>query len=273
MAALDLLAWAEQLEALAKQLGEEWHARQVRKSGMTPDELREVDVCDWDKKFIKQHVEPRYQAAGKILESVWRNCEFEADSLFQSIVGRHQSQETDFKRHHDIFHDLWRVWLPTNREPGLPTEWTPVVEAAETATRSFATVFRRRALNVVTGEQAAIERINQQNAPHIKLSSDGTLPHSQPPVPSPDNSQAGAKISDPATPAHLAQKQLQWSNARSPSDWLKVFELLNVDCRSLPTFERRRKKGTFRQHPDSTTKSVRLALQDLPADYRDDIKV
>ncbi len=68
-------------------------------------------------------------------------------------------------------------------------------------------------------------------------------------------------------------KPLNWSIARSPSDWLKVFARLNLDCRSLKTFARRRGDGTYRQHPDSTTKSVKLALDCLPDAYRDDITV
>ncbi len=64
-----------------------------------------------------------------------------------------------------------------------------------------------------------------------------------------------------------------WSIARSPSDWLKVFAKLNVNCRSLKTFERRRKDGPYRSHPGSTSKSVRLALGDLPASYSDNMTV
>lgn len=64
-----------------------------------------------------------------------------------------------------------------------------------------------------------------------------------------------------------------WSIPRSPSDWLKVFAKLNVDCRSVKVFERRRKDGIFRQHPDSAIKSVRLALDCLPPSYSDDLTV
>ncbi len=63
----------------------------------------------------------------------------------------------------------------------------------------------------------------------------------------------------------------KWSIPRSPSDWLKVFGKLNVDCRSQSVFYRRRRDGTFRQHPESTTKSIRLALDCLPPSYRDEI--
>ncbi len=66
---------------------------------------------------------------------------------------------------------------------------------------------------------------------------------------------------------------MTWSIARSPADWLKMFARLNLDCRSLDTFNRRRKDGTLRQHPDSTTKSVRLALDCLPPNYNDEMTV
>lgn len=64
-----------------------------------------------------------------------------------------------------------------------------------------------------------------------------------------------------------------WSIGRSPSDWLKIFAKLNVDCRSLKTFRRRRDDGPYREHPDSTTKSVRLALDCLPHSYSDTMTV
>lgn len=72
-------------------------------------------------------------------------------------------------------------------------------------------------------------------------------------------------------PQKQRKRNPKWSNSRSPSDWLKVFAKLNVDCRSLSVFGRRRKDGTFRQHPASKTKSVRLALADLPPDYSDNM--
>lgn len=84
---------------------------------------------------------------------------------------------------------------------------------------------------------------------------------------------AFAKFSDGTTQAVATPQQPVWSIARSPSDWLKIFAKFNVDCRSLKVFERRRKAGKYRQHPDSTSKSVRLALADLPTDYSDTMTV
>jgi len=90
-----------------------------------------------------------------------------------------------------------------------------------------------------------------------------------------------AKVSDGTTKvvAVVATPQRQqpvWSIARSPSDWIKVFGKLNVDCRSASVFYRRRKAGKYhkyQQHPDSTSKSVRLALKDLPPTYSDTMTV
>lgn len=66
-----------------------------------------------------------------------------------------------------------------------------------------------------------------------------------------------------------------WSIARSPSDWVKVFKRLNVACRSISVFGRRRKHGTYREHPETTkhSKSVRLAIADLPPAYSDAMTV
>jgi len=66
---------------------------------------------------------------------------------------------------------------------------------------------------------------------------------------------------------------IKWSIPRSPSDWLKVFEKLNIKCRSIDAFADQRKLGTFRQHPKSTTKLVILALDCLPETYSDQIVV
>lgn len=71
--------------------------------------------------------------------------------------------------------------------------------------------------------------------------------------------------------AEQRKRSPQWSISRSPSDWLKVFAKLNVDCRSISVFDRLRKHGTFHQHPESKTKSVRLDLADLPPDYSDNM--
>lgn len=59
-----------------------------------------------------------------------------------------------------------------------------------------------------------------------------------------------------------------WSKPRSPDEWLKVFKKLNCPM-SLSTFSARRRTGKLRQHPDSTTKAVRLAIEDLPKGYSD----
>lgn len=64
-----------------------------------------------------------------------------------------------------------------------------------------------------------------------------------------------------------------WSIPRSPTDWIKVFERLNVKCRSIDAFDDQRKAGVFRQHPDSTTKLVKLALDCLPPTYSDQLVV
>lgn len=65
-----------------------------------------------------------------------------------------------------------------------------------------------------------------------------------------------------------------WSIPRSPTDWLDVFALLNVKCRSIDAFADQRKPGgVFRQHPNSTTKLVRLALDCLPPTYSDQLVV
>lgn len=71
----------------------------------------------------------------------------------------------------------------------------------------------------------------------------------------------------------LAWLEKGWSIPRSPTDWLKVFEILNVKCRSISAFDDQRKKGLFRQHPDSTVRMVRLAFDCLPPTYSDQIVV
>ena len=61
-----------------------------------------------------------------------------------------------------------------------------------------------------------------------------------------------------------------WSIPRSPTDWLTVLRHLGVDI-SEDTFAARRKDGTYRQRRGST-KSVSLAIEDLPKAYSDELK-
>jgi hypothetical protein len=61
---------------------------------------------------------------------------------------------------------------------------------------------------------------------------------------------------------------IEWSKGRPPSEWIRLLKDFG-DEMSLDTFKRRRENGTFREHPDSTTKLVRLAIDDLPAGYTD----
>ena len=74
---------------------------------------------------------------------------------------------------------------------------------------------------------------------------------------------------------HSNEVKPTWSNARSPSDWVKVFARLNVACRNLNLFRKLRDDGTYREHPETTrySKSVRLAIADLPPAYSDAMTV
>jgi len=263
VAASDLLDWAEQLDALAKQLSEEWHARQVRKSGMTPDELRQVGVADWDLKFIKQNVEPRYQAAGKILESVWRNHELEADAVFGMCVSSQRSEESDAKRHREIFFRVRSFWLPSNREPGWPIESTPVVDDCVAAIQSCAKVLRRRALNVVTGEQAAIDRLNQQNAWRIGLPSDAMLPNVQLPVAAPNKNQGRRRVVAATSSTIKSNRIVLWhDSSESPPNEYPAGPLIGTKAQLVKWILRKSdhrllrtslKKGTYWGREDSRT--------------------
>ena len=91
-------------------------------------------------------------------------------------------------------------------------------------------------------------------------------------IDSPNVKELQLVMSDEREKAKSLPRPSPWSVSRSPSDWLKIFSMLNVDCRSLDVFANRRKLGTYHQHPDSTTKSVSLWIGDLPPDYSDSMK-
>ena len=65
---------------------------------------------------------------------------------------------------------------------------------------------------------------------------------------------------------------IKWSKRRSPDEWIKILSRLGEDV-SGDTFRRRRESDEFRQHPDSTTKRVMIAIDDLPSGYSDEMKV
>ena len=83
------------------------------------------------------------------------------------------------------------------------------------------------------------------------------------------------KIWDDSIKRVTPPPEVVWSIGRSPSDWLKVFAKINVDCRNLNLFRQRRNEGTYHEHPDTTrySKSVRLAIADLPPAYSDEMTV
>jgi len=64
----------------------------------------------------------------------------------------------------------------------------------------------------------------------------------------------------------------KWSRPRSPSDWIRILKKLGEEI-SADTFSRRRKGATplYRQNPNSTTKFVSLAIEDLPPNYTDEV--
>ena len=58
-----------------------------------------------------------------------------------------------------------------------------------------------------------------------------------------------------------------WSQARSPKTWRNVLKEFGMEM-SQSTFARRIKDGTFKVHPDATTKSVSLLIASLPPEFR-----